>query len=58
MNALSKALLSVSCIPCIRTHRCADPVGFGINEASDLGEVAVALCGKLDSCRLHEEGVV
>lgn len=42
----------------IRTHWGADPVGFGVNEASNLGEVAVALRGKLDGGGLHEECVV
>lgn len=43
---------------CILTHRGANPVGFRINQASDLGEVAVSLCDKLDGGGLHEESVV
>ncbi|TNN77186.1 hypothetical protein EYF80_012491 [Liparis tanakae] len=42
----------------IHTHWGADPVGFGVNEASNLGEVAVALGDKLNGGGLHEERVV
>lgn len=40
------------------THRRPHPVGFGIDEAADLREVAVALGDELDGGGLHEEGVV
>lgn len=42
----------------IHTHWGANSVGFGVNEASDLGEVAVALRDKLNGGGLHEESVV
>lgn len=40
------------------THRCSHSVGFGVYEASDLCEVAVALGDELDGGALHEEGIV
>ena len=40
------------------THRGSHSVRFGVDEASDLCEVAVALGDKLDGGGLHEEGVV
>lgn len=40
------------------THRCSHSIGFGVYEASDLCEVAVALGDELDGGALHEEGIV
>ena len=42
----------------VRTHGGAHSIGLGVDEASDLREVAVALRGKLYGGGLHEEGVV
>ena len=40
------------------THRCSHSVGFGVYEAADLCEVAVALGDELNGGALHEEGIV
>lgn len=40
------------------THRCSHSVSLGIDEASNLCEITVALSDKLDSGGLHEERVV
>lgn len=42
----------------VRTYWGSDPVRSGVDEPSDLSEVAVALRDKLDGGGLHEERVV
>lgn len=42
----------------LHTHGCAHSIGLGIDEASNLCEVAVALSDKLNGGGLHEESVV
>lgn len=38
---------------CMLTHRGTNPIGFRINQPSDLGEVTVSLCDKLNGGGLH-----
>lgn len=40
------------------THGCADAIALGVNEATNLGEVAVPLCDILYGSGLHEQSVV
>lgn len=40
------------------THGCANAIALGVNEATDLGEVAVPLCDVLYGSGLHEQSVV
>lgn len=45
-------------VPRSLTHGCADAVALGVDEAADLGEVAVPLCDVLYGSGLHEQSVV
>jgi hypothetical protein len=40
------------------THGCGDSVAFGVQQATNLGEVAVPLHSVIQHGGLHEEGVV